>query len=77
MTDDMEMDALENIATVPNLANKALLAGDDILMYSKDPTTQQEVYNYILSEVKSGNLNIDDKVLKILQIKIKYNILVP
>ena len=78
ISDDMEMDALENIDTYTNIAKQALLAGNDILIYSKyssvHPTMQKDVYDYIVQEVANGNMNIDDKVLKILRIKIKYNI---
>jgi hypothetical protein len=42
---------------------------------NKHPNIQQDVYNYILEEVKNGNIDIDDKVLKILRAKIKYNII--
>jgi hypothetical protein len=42
---------------------------------NKHPNIQQDVYNYILEEVKNGNIDIDNKVLKILGLKIKYNII--
>jgi len=81
ISDDMEMNALENLDTYTNIAKQALLAGNDILIYSKysnrHPQIQRDVYNYILQEVKDGNMNIDNKVLKILRTKIKYNILPP
>jgi beta-N-acetylhexosaminidase len=76
ISDDMEMGALEDIDTYPKIAKKALQAGIDVLIYSKymkrHPNIQQDVYNYILEEVKNGNIDIDDKVLKILRVKIKY-----
>jgi beta-glucosidase-like glycosyl hydrolase len=75
----MEMGALEDIDTYPKIAEKALQAGIDMLIYSKymnkHPNIQQDVYNYILEEVKNGNIDIDNKVLKILGLKIKYNII--
>ncbi len=81
ISDDMEMDALKDIDTYQNIAKEALLSGMDILIYSKyaskAPTIQKDVYQYILDEVKNGNINIDNKVLKILKAKIEYRILIP
>jgi beta-N-acetylhexosaminidase len=78
ISDDMEMGALEDIDTYPKIAKRSLEAGIDVLIYSKymnkHPNIQQDVYNYILEEVKNGNIDIDDKVLKILDLKMKYNI---
>jgi beta-N-acetylhexosaminidase len=79
ISDDMEMGALEDIDTYPKIAKRSLEAGIDMLIYSKylnkHPNIQQDVYNYILEEVKNGNIDIDDKVLKILDLKMKYNII--
>lgn len=75
ISDDMEMDALKNIDTPNNLAKTALLAGEDILLYRTDLNEQKDVYQYILQEVENGDINIDSKVLKILQMKIKYGII--
>jgi beta-N-acetylhexosaminidase len=79
ISDDMEMGALEDIDTYENIAKRALEAGNDILIYSKytqkHPNLQKDVYEYILKEVKDGNMNIDDKVLKILKVKMKYDII--
>jgi beta-N-acetylhexosaminidase len=79
ISDDMEMGALEDIDTYPKIAKRALEAGIDVLIYSKymnkHPNIQQDVYNYILEEVKRENMDIDKKVLKILKIKMKYNVL--
>ena len=81
VTDDMEMGALKNIDTYTNLAKQALLAGNDFLIYSTASDTvtsiQQQVYDFILQEVTNGNINIDNKVLKILEIKIRYGIFTP
>jgi len=81
ITDDMEMGALKNISSTTELAKQAILAGNDILIYSTASDTtisvQQEVYDYILKEVVDGNINIDGKVLKILNAKIRYGILIP
>lgn len=81
ISDDMEMGALQEVDTDVNLAKRALLAGNDILIYSTASDTnssiQQQVYDYILQEVVNGNMNIDEKVLKILRMKIQYGILQP
>ena len=75
----MEMDALDSFGSPTEMGKQALLAGVDILIYSKytpdNRYSQNIVYNYILSEVKNGNMNIDQKVLKVLRIKVKYGIL--
>jgi len=79
ISDDMEMGALEDIDTYINMAKRALDAGVDILIYSKytnnNPTVQRDVYEHILDLVKKEEMDIDKKVLKILRVKIKYNIL--
>ena len=84
ISDDMEMDALENIDSYTIIAKQALLAGNDILIYSKyrndHPNLQKDVYNYIVEEVTNGNIDVeilDDKVLRIIKIKIDFNILDP
>jgi beta-N-acetylhexosaminidase len=80
ISDDMEMDALKDVGTYTEIAKEALLAGNDILIYSKystkNPAIQKDIYNYIVQEVRNGNMNIDSKVLKILKIKLEYGILV-
>lgn len=81
ISDDMEMGALENMGTHTSIAKQALEAGNDILIYSKFsnryPTIQRDVYEYIVEEVTNKNMDIDNKVLKILKVKIKYGILNP
>jgi hypothetical protein len=42
---------------------------------NRHPNIQRDVYEYILEEVEKGNMDIDQKVLKILRVKMKYNIL--
>jgi len=73
ISDDMEMGALDDIDTYQNIAKRALEAGNDILIYSKytnrHPNIQKDVYEYILQQVEKGNIDIDEKVLKILKIK--------
>jgi len=79
ISDDMEMGALEGIYTYPKVAKMALEAGNDVLIYSRytnmNPNIQEDVYEYILKEVEKENMNINEKVLKILKLKIQYDIL--
>ena len=79
ISDDIEMDALNQSGSPTEIAKEALEAGVDILIYSKytpdNKYSQNIVYNHILSEVKNGNMNIDQKVLKVLRTKVKYGIL--
>jgi beta-N-acetylhexosaminidase len=73
ITDDMEMGALKNEGEYTQLAKKALLAGNDVLLFTGKPDVQQEVYNYILQEIQQGNIDIkivDEKVLRILELKL-------
>lgn len=78
VSDDMGMNALNNLGTGSELAKQALMAGNDVLVYTtSDMDIQKEVYDYILQEVNNGDMNIDNQVLKILQEKIKYHILIP
>jgi len=79
LTDDMNMGAVdsENPLTV---AKKALLAGNDMLMYSKDIGIQQEVYQGLVQAVNENEISeesINGKVLKILRLKIEYEIINP
>ena len=79
ITDDMEMGALKEVGTPTELAKQALLAGNDLLIYSTasdtETSVQQEVYDAILQEVVNGNINVDQKVLKILGVKMQYEII--
>jgi len=76
ISDDMGMDALDNQGTIPEVAKQAIEAGNDILIYTTaDTLIQKQVYDYILQEVSNGNMNIDEKVLKILREKITYGII--
>lgn len=79
ISDDMEMMALKDIGSKEEIAEKALQAGNDILIYSKygehQKGSQRSIYNHILEKVRSGEMDIDNKVLKILRMKIKYGIL--
>lgn len=79
VSDDMEMMALENMGSKEEIAVKALDAGVDILIYSvyseKEQGSQKSIYNYVLKKVKDGDIEIEEKVLKVLRMKIKYGLL--
>lgn len=79
ISDDMQMKALNSFGDPKQIAKQALEAGEDLLIYAKykanENSLQKSVYSYILQEVKKGNMNIDEKVLKILRKKIKYQII--
>ena len=79
LSDDMEMNALDGLRSPTELAEATLRAGCDILIYSKySPDNryhQLVVYEHILNLVNQNLINIDEKVLKILQLKIKYGVI--
>lgn len=76
ISDDMEMDALKNIDTPGNLAIPSIEAGMDMLIYTRytkdDKYSQRVAYNSILNSINEGTLNIDEHILKILRVKMKY-----
>lgn len=75
VSDDMQMDALDSYGTPKELAKKALIAGNDLLIYHKDYEQQTEIIDYIISEVEKGNISeeiLNEKVLKILNTKQQY-----
>ncbi len=77
ITDDMEMDAIERAGGYGQIAKEALLAGNDILLYSGLPTVQREVYDYIVKSVSNGEIpesTLNEKVLRILRLKASYNL---
>jgi beta-N-acetylhexosaminidase len=78
ITDDMLMKSLEDIGEYEEVAKQSLQAGSDILIYSGLPDVQNKVYEYILQAVENGEIDkedINEKVLRILKLKIKYNII--
>ena len=75
ISDDMEMKAIKNQGDPKIIAKESLIAGIDILIYSKETEELKGIYKYILSSFKNGNLDVDilnDKVLRILKLKEKY-----
>lgn len=77
ITDDMEMDSIEGVGEYCEVAKDALIAGNDILLYSGLINVQKEVYECILSAVQNKELEIDmidEKVERILRLKAKFNI---
>ena len=81
ITDDMQMDAIEKQGEHCYIAKEALKAGNDILlysMYSPQPNLQRDMYDCILNSVNSEEIsleNINQKVLRILKLKIKYGLI--
>ncbi len=81
MTDDMQMSSIWKYAQYCNTAKEALLAGNDILLYSQytpRATLLTDVYNCILNAITSGEIAedvINQKVLRILKLKIKYGLI--
>ncbi len=81
ITDDMLMDAIEKQGEYCEIAKQALIAGNDLLlysMYSAKPNLQRDMYDCILNSVSSGEISQDDinqKVLRVLRLKIKYGLI--
>ena len=81
ITDDMQMSSIWKYAQYCNTAKEALLAGNDILLYSQytpRATLLTDVYNCILNAITSGEIAedvINQKVLRILKLKIKYGLI--
>jgi beta-N-acetylhexosaminidase len=81
ITDDMLMDAIEKQGGYCDIAKQALIAGNDILlysMYSAKPNLQREIYDCIINSVNSEEISFEDinqKVLRILRLKIKYGLI--
>ena len=72
ITDDMQMSALTESFSISEAAVKAVIAGNDILIYSGEPEQQAQAYNAIISAVKDGTLSeerINESVLRILTLK--------
>ena len=79
ISDDMEMGPIRKTGKYQEITKMALDAGVDILIFrnfSRDNRYGQKLaYEHILEEVKNGNMDIDQKVLKILKMKLKYQII--
>jgi len=72
ITDDMQMGALTESFKIPEAAIKAVVAGNDILIYSGEPEEQAQAYNAIISAVKNGIISeerINESILRILTLK--------
>ena len=78
LSDDMEMDAIKDSGDIRKIAKESLLAGIDILIFSKETIEQDQVYEYILQSFEKGDIDMEilnEKVLRILKLKSKYGIL--
>lgn len=78
LSDDMEMKAIKNEGEERIVAKQSLIAGMDILIYSSANQEQKVIYEYILNTFREGEIDIqvlNEKVLRILELKKKYNML--
>lgn len=72
ITDDMQMKSIYDMYSVKEAAVKAILVGNDILVYTGDPQEQADAYSAVLDAVREGVIKEDDidrRVLKILNLK--------
>jgi len=72
ITDDIQMKALKNNHSISESTLKAILAGNDILIFTGIPDEQAEAYNTVLNAVKNGDISeslIDEKVRRIMALK--------
>ena len=66
------MKALTKSYSIQEATLKALLAGNDILMFTGVPEQQAEAYEAVLNGVRDGSISeefIDEKVRRILDLK--------
>ena len=73
VSDDLLMRAISDNMKIEEAVKEALLAGVDMFIIWKDLKTQLRVYNYIVSEVKNGDIPMDilnKAVERILKMKI-------
>lgn len=72
ITDDMQMKSIYDMYSVREAAVKAVLVGNDILIYTGEPEEQAEAYRAVLEAVREGVIKeeeLNKKVLKILNLK--------
>ncbi len=75
ITDAMEMGAIANNYSTSEAAVMAIGAGNDILLYTRNPEKQAEAYEAIVKAVNNKEIaldQIDTSVLKILKLKMRY-----
>ena len=72
ITDDMQMKSVYDRYSIAQAAVQAILAGNDILIYSGSPQEQADAYNAVVKAVNDGVISekdLDSKVLRILTVK--------
>lgn len=72
ITDDLEMKSISDVLTPAESAVKAVIAGNDILMFSSTYDSQIEAYDALLIAVQNGQIEeerIDESVIKLLRVK--------
>jgi len=75
ITDDLEMGAIENNLSTGEIVKQAILAGNDILLFTSTPQKYADGYDYIVNAVKNGEIPeslIDESVLRILSLKKRF-----
>lgn len=75
ITDDLEMGAIENNLSTEEIVKQAILAGNDILLFTSTPQKYADGYDYIVNAVKNGEIPeslIDESVLRILSLKKRF-----
>ena len=84
ITDSLGMGALDKRYGIAETAERAFLAGADVLLFGADkghkPEEQKLAYDYLLAKLKTGLLPaslLDAAVLRILEFKAEYGILEP
>jgi len=75
ITDDLEMGAIENNLSTEEIVKQAILAGNDILLFTSTPQKYADGYEYVVNAVKDGEIPeslIDESVLRILSLKKRF-----
>jgi beta-N-acetylhexosaminidase len=72
ITDDIQMKALTKNYDIKKSTLMAILAGNDVLLFTGIPEEQAEAYDTVLNAVKNGDISeslIDEKVRRIMEVK--------
>jgi len=78
ITDDMEMNAISKRYSMGDAAVRAVLAGADIILISSYGKNIKVIFDAILQAVKDKKIpiaKIDEAVKKIIELKLRYNII--
>jgi beta-N-acetylhexosaminidase len=75
ITDDLEMGAVENNLSTEEIVKQAILAGNDILLFTSTPQKYADGYDYVVNAIKNGEIPeslINESVLRILSLKKRF-----